>query len=325
MPSIPDRTFAASCDSISKILSAVIAAIPVVLLIVAAATHNAIMGLLIAPLFTLILGLAYAWSPRGYAISGQSLVVKRLVGNVGIPLESVREVRAAAADDLSGCIKVFGNGGLFGYYGLFRTSKLGTCTWYVTSRRNSVVVVAERKTMLFSPDDVDGFVAAVRAAARLPLVQPGASTLDSIQPYGGGSAVRKWAAPAIAIVAVAIAAFALLYAPGPPSYTLTPQSLTIHDRFYPVVVRASSVDVANIRVIDLDADAEWRATARTNGFANSHYRSGWFRVSNGKTVRMYQANGRRLALLPPKGDGNAVLLETGDPYKFCAEVRQEWR
>jgi len=105
MPSIPDRTFAASCDSISKILSAVIAAIPVVLLIVAAATHNAIMGLLIAPLFTLILGLAYAWSPRGYAISGQSLVVKRLVGNVGIPLESV-SVKLEGLLDLRGFFAV---------------------------------------------------------------------------------------------------------------------------------------------------------------------------------------------------------------------------
>jgi hypothetical protein len=41
---------------------------------------------------------------------------------------------------------------------------------------------------------------------------------------------------------------------------------------------------------------------------------------------MYQADGRRLVLLPPKGDGTAVLLETrGDPEKFVAELRQEWR
>jgi len=116
-----------------------------------------------------------------------------------------------------------------------------------------------------------------------------------------------------------------LYAPGPPIYTLPPQSLTIHDRFYPVTVSAAAVDVANIRVIDLNADKDWRPAARTNGFANSHYRSGWFRVASGRTVRMYQANGGRLVLLPPKGDGNAILLETADPEKFVAEVRQEWR
>ena len=46
---------------------------------------------------------------------------------------------------------------------------------------------------------------------------------------------------------------------------------------------------------------------RTNGFANAHYASGWFRVASGKTVRMYRAGGTRLVLLPPKGDGAAVL------------------
>ena len=29
-------------------------------------------------------------------------------------------------------------------------------------------------------------------------------------------------------------------------------------------------------------------------------------------------------LLPPKGDGAAVLLETQEPERFVAEVRQKW-
>jgi hypothetical protein len=84
------------------------------------------------------------------------------------------------------------------------------------------------------------------------------------------------------------------------------------------------VDVEHIRVIDLDVDAEWRPTRRTNGFANTHYRSGWFRVASGRIVRMYRADSRRLVLLPPKGDGAAVLLETREPEKFVVEVRQKW-
>jgi hypothetical protein len=39
---------------------------------------------------------------------------------------------------------------------------------------------------------------------------------------------------------------------------------------------------------------------------------------------MYRAGGSRLVLLPPKGDGAAVLLETGEPEKFVAELRREW-
>jgi hypothetical protein len=105
---------------------------------------------------------------------------------------------------------------------------------------------------------------------------------------------------------------------------LTPQSLTIHDRFYPVTLPAASVDIEHIRVIDVGVDTEWRPRGRTNGFANGHYRSGWFRLAGGKTVRLYQAGSGRLVLLPPKGDGAAVLLEARDPEKFLREVRREW-
>jgi hypothetical protein len=89
-------------------------------------------------------------------------------------------------------------------------------------------------------------------------------------------------------------------------------------------LNAAGVDVEHIRVIDFGVDTEWRPTRRTNGFANPHYRSGWFRVASGKIVRMYRADGTRLVLLPPKGDGAAVLLETREPGKFVVEVRRNW-
>lgn len=273
-----------------------------------AATHSVVAGCLSA---VIVVG-AYAWSPRGYAVAERSITVNRLIGNVRIPLDSIRELRAATADDFRGCLRLFGNGGLFGYYGLFRTSKLGKSTWYVTNRGKAVVVVTGKKTVLFSPDDVEGFTAAIGAPAPVPVTQD------------AGSRVGPLIGAAIGIVAIAVLAFAMLYSPGPPSYTLTPESLTIHDRFYPVTLNRTNVDVEHIRVIDLDVDAEWRPTRRTNGFANTHYRSGWFRVASGRIVRMYRADSRRLVLLPPKGDGAAVLLETREPEKFVVEVRQKW-
>jgi hypothetical protein len=36
------------------------------------------------------------------------------------------------------------------------------------------------------------------------------------------------------------------------------------------------------------------------------------------------ADSKRLVLLPPRGDGAAVLLETKEPEKFVDEVRQKW-
>ena len=74
-------------------------------------------------------------------------------------------MRRATPDDLRRAIRLRGSGGLFGYYGLFRSAKLGKFKAYVTDKNNRVVVITGSKTALFSPDDVDGFLNAIRAAA----------------------------------------------------------------------------------------------------------------------------------------------------------------
>jgi hypothetical protein len=126
------------------------------------------------------------------------------------------------------------------------------------------------------------------------------------------------------IVVIALVVSSLLYAPGPTRYTLTPSSLTIHDRFYPVTLQVTDVDAEHIRVVDIDREQGWQPTERTDGFGSLHYHSGWFRVSSGKVLRIYRADGRRLVLLPPKGDHETVLLETKEPEKFVREITQLW-
>lgn len=131
-------------------------------------------------------------------------------------------------------------------------------------------------------------------------------------------------AAAVGVVAISVVAFVLLYAPGPTPYTLTTDSLAIRDRFYPVTVNAADVDVERMRVVDFEMEPGWRPTMRTNGFGTRHYHSGWFRLANGKKVRMYRADGRRLVLLPARGGAPEVLLEVSDPDQFVREVRSKW-
>src|SRR4051812_2274670 len=144
--------FSAPHDQGSKVITATVF---VLFAVTAIALHNILMLALIA----LLLVATYAWSPTGYAITEGTVVVKRLMGNVRISLDEVRDVRAANAHDLSGAIRLFASGGLFGHFGIFRTSGLGRCTWYVTDRNRAVVLVTKSGTMLFSPDDVAGFIA----------------------------------------------------------------------------------------------------------------------------------------------------------------------
>jgi hypothetical protein len=310
---LPSRTeFTASYDRTTKIVSVVVCA---VLLFAGVLTQSA----LVVCLSALTVVLSYAYSPRGYALRERSIVVKRLIGGTRIPLEQVREARRTTSDDLRGCMRLWGSGGMFGYYGLFRTSKLKKCWWYVTDRRNTVVVITDATTALFSPDDVDGFLAAIRATAPVPETPAG-----QLEFRNTGISAGTWIGAAVGAVSLAIVALAFLYSPGPPSYTLTADALTIHDRFYPVTLRTADVDIAGIRLVDIAVERDWRPTMRTNGFANAHYHSGWFRVASGRKVRMYRADGTRLVLLPTKGDGAAVLMEVKDPEKFLDELRREW-
>ena len=313
MPATGSQSFSASPDRTTKVISTVVF---VILGLAAFATQS----IMVAVLGVAVIAVSYAYSPRGYEVAQPYLIVRRLMGPVRIPLDDIRELRAATADDFRGCIRLWGNGGLFGYYGLFRTSKLGKCTWYVTNRGKAVVLITAAKTVVLSPDDVDRFVAAIRSAAPVPEMHGGLLN-GAIEPRGAGLA---WVGAGIAALAIGAAGFAVLYAPGPPVLSLTADALAIHDRFYPVTLHAADVDVAHVRVIDLTVDKGWQPVARTGGFGNSHYRAGWFRAANGQTIRLYEAGGKRLVLLPPVGGGTAVLVEAPEPDQFAGEVQRTW-
>ncbi len=305
--------FPASFDRTTKIISAVVC---LGLLAVVLAVHNLILTLL----SIVVLAIGFAWSPRGYVIEGQAILVQRLVGTVRVPLVDLREARRGDRDDLRGCIRLAGSGGLFGYYGLFSTSKLGKSTWYVTDRGKIVVLVTSGKTVLVSPDDVDGFLQTVRAA--VPQSTAAGPHADFTQVRGASTG--KWIGFAIALAAAGLVTAAMLYSPGVPGYTLTADTLTIHDRFYPVTLHASAVDVNGVQIVDLQQNPGWRPIRRTNGFANAYYQSGWFQVANGDKVRLYRAGGARLVLLPQNGAGSAVLYQAADPEAFVEQLRTEW-
>ncbi len=308
-------SFTASHDSASK---AVTAMVLMLLFGIATGTHSFIA----VSIMTALLVAAYAWSPTGYSISNGDLVVARLIGDVRIPLYKIRAAKAATEDDIRGCIRLFGSGGLFGYYGIFRTDRLGKCKWYVTNKSHAVVVAGEFGTAVLSPDNVEGFLGATRESAKIPEIH----TPEMFVSPEAGSTRRGWGWPVAlpALVGAALVTAALFYSPGPPSYTLTGDSLTIHDRFYPVTVRAGSVDWRNARVVDFSTDSEWKPVARTNGLGTMHYHAGWFRTAGGKEVRMYRADSTRVVLLPVKGTGSPVLLETQEPERLVSDIQRKW-
>ncbi len=152
------REFRASYDTLTKVLSAI------AVVIIAAGPFIA-QSWIIGALSFLVILIAYGYSPQRYVVGRRSIIVKRLLKDAEFPLEFLQAVRRATPDDLKWTIRLWGSGGLFGYYGIFRTSKLGKCTWYCTRRQDQVVVATGSRTALFTPDDIDGFLAAIQAEA----------------------------------------------------------------------------------------------------------------------------------------------------------------
>ena len=223
-------------------------------------------------------------------------------------------------------MKLWGNGGLFGYYGLFRTTKLGKSSWYMTNRKKAVVLVTESKTTLFSPDRVEDFIASIRSVA--PVQEPSGTGVLSgtVATSKSGRNIGAIVGVGIGAVSAAVGALAFLYSPGPPRLTLTHDALAIHDRFYPVTVMANAVAIDRIRAVDISQDPDWLA-----GKPNQRL----FEFSLSLRVVPGRQRPRRSGCIGlmgqtigvsslPKDDGVAVLIEVNDPEQFVETLRREW-
>lgn len=110
------------------------------------------------PLAILLISALFAI--RGYAIDGQTLWILRPGWKTRIDLAQLRSSEVQP-DATRAAIRVFGNGGLFGYIGLFRNRTLGRYRAFATNMANCVVLKFPDRTLVVTPDRPQQFVAAL--------------------------------------------------------------------------------------------------------------------------------------------------------------------
>lgn len=162
-----NRYFKASLDTLAKNLSIVLAvlfAIIIVLHIWLIKDSGKMVSLFVIALLLIIYLSAYLFRPQGYIITNEALIIKRSVSPVTILRSNITSTEQLSNNSLSGSIRLFGVGGLFGYFGKFSNRKLGTMTWYATRRNSNVVVVitADQKKIILTPDEPVAFLAALQ-------------------------------------------------------------------------------------------------------------------------------------------------------------------
>ncbi len=108
---------------------------------------------------------AALYSVRGYRLEGRELFVKRLIWETRLDLAGLR---SAEADPglVRGSVRVFGNGGLYSFSGLFWNRTLGRYRAWVTHHDDIVVLRFEDRVWVVSPVDPAGFAAAALSHAQ---------------------------------------------------------------------------------------------------------------------------------------------------------------
>lgn len=103
---------------------------------------------------------------RGYAVSSQGILIRRLWWNTVLPRSAIRSAEFAP-NAMSRSLRACGNGGAFSITGWYWNKRLGFYKAYVTDLNRTVVVRMSHRTAVLSPDDPQAFVAAVNEIAGL--------------------------------------------------------------------------------------------------------------------------------------------------------------
>lgn len=97
----------------------------------------------------------WLFAPQSYKITPDALVITRPAKDKKILFSEISEVRILGAKENIWNFRMFGVGGLFGYYGSFYSRKLGTFSFYASRRDHQILIKSKKgKKLLITPDDI---------------------------------------------------------------------------------------------------------------------------------------------------------------------------
>lgn len=121
------------------------------------ATHNASTTYIayLAPVLLLTLLVAfYILKPLYITADADALTIHRIYGPASFPYTTIYSISMLSNKDMSGAVRTFGNGGLFGYTGKYYNSRFGKMTWYCTKRKNYLLIIlTNNKKIVITPDN----------------------------------------------------------------------------------------------------------------------------------------------------------------------------
>ena len=109
----------------------------------------------VAMLITLLGSLLF--TVRGYEIDSDALLVRRLLWSTGIPLAGLRSI-TLEPKLTKATVRIWGNGGLFSFSGLYWNRQLGRFRMCATDLSKAVVLRFQDRAWVVTPDRPEEFI-----------------------------------------------------------------------------------------------------------------------------------------------------------------------
>ncbi len=124
--------------------------------------------LVLSALGPIVLGglviIMYFLKPLSVIVDNNSITIERKFKPVVIRFSEIKTVRLLQKGEMKGTIRTFGNGGIFGYTGLYYNKTMGSMTWYCTQRKKYILVEkTNNKKLIITPDNPDDFIQSLRS------------------------------------------------------------------------------------------------------------------------------------------------------------------
>lgn len=156
-----ETRFNASLDNLSKVISwAFPFIIATIVMVQYYYAYDSAFPVFMLLFLSIIYLFALVFAPQYYVVHTEGIRINRIFKNVNISKNNIQHIEIIPREKISNAWRLFGVGGLFGYYGLFYNSQMGTMTFYATRTSNAILIkTTKNQKIILTPDTPEHFLA----------------------------------------------------------------------------------------------------------------------------------------------------------------------
>ncbi len=167
------KTYHASMDTTTRIITVVVLTILLMVVLenfrsLAFDTFSwttLLLHLTLFLFFAVVVLACWFYAPASYILDDNQLVIKRNGGELRFFCNEITEVRLLEKREARLLIRMFGVGGLFGYYGVYYSASIGRINMYATRLNHRILITMRNgRRMIITPDET-GLEEALKKAA----------------------------------------------------------------------------------------------------------------------------------------------------------------